>query len=231
MMAENRRSLRQVAVRAAAFGAGFAVAGWLIYGIIHVVKSRSKPWDSRRVVAQFLELDGGYIEPLTFRYVLTNKSGKDLHLLRSNTIVMVKHDASLRSADSVATIPEDTFLPANQPIEFAVQILYYYLGQLTVERTQFLKQLRADGEFMSLTQHQKAMALAQMDPEFAALSSADRSIVIERGFPENTPSPRLSREERAKVKKQHVRELFPRLLGFTLFHSSEHVQIDLPKGW
>jgi hypothetical protein len=84
---------------AAAFGTAFATVHVIAAVVAVAIFSNEKPCDSRAVTARFREMDT-LAATVTFRYALSNNSGKDLSVSKESVKVLLSR-STLNSLFSV----------------------------------------------------------------------------------------------------------------------------------
>ena len=119
---------KTVCLRAAGFGAGFAVAATLIFGVVIWWSDRPvkpKPWDAQSITSNFTGAStyGGESPSLEFEYGLTNNTDTD-YRLPEKIVVMSRNGTDTLSEVSAPWTQVNVFVPAHKTIDYRLVVLY-----------------------------------------------------------------------------------------------------------
>jgi hypothetical protein len=125
---------KKVAIRAAGFGAGFALLASVILGTVLWWSSRppkQKPWDDKAIVASYESLDTeGDANAFRFTYTLENKTDIDYRVENDSRVhlaAFLKRSQALSFSNSEnlhADYP--IYIPAKSRVRFQVHLGYPY---------------------------------------------------------------------------------------------------------
>jgi hypothetical protein len=125
---------KKVAIRAAGFGAGFALVAFVILGTVLWWLSRppkQKPWDDKAIVASYESLDTeGDANTFRFTYTIENKTDIDYRVENDSRVhlaAFLKRSQALSFSNSEnlhADYP--IYIPAKSRVRFQVHLGYPY---------------------------------------------------------------------------------------------------------
>jgi hypothetical protein len=119
---------KKIVLKAAAFGAGFAVVAAIFLGVTLWWSGRPpkpKPWDSKSITATFITAKsyGGADSYFEFEYGLKNNTDGDYRLPEKLT-VMSKNGSDTLQEVAAPWTPVNVFVPSHQTIDYKLTISY-----------------------------------------------------------------------------------------------------------
>jgi hypothetical protein len=125
---------KRILLRAAGFGAGFAVVAAFIIGAVFWWSSRPpkvKPWDDKAITASYESLDTeGDANTFRFVYTLENKTDTDYRVENDSNIhlaAFLKRSQALSFSDSKNLHTDyPIYVPAKSRVRFTVHLGYPY---------------------------------------------------------------------------------------------------------
>lgn len=185
---------KKLLLRAAGFGAGFAVALVAVLGVWLWLSSRPKPWNKNAIKAGFDRVTAeGPDQHLEFFYILENTTNNDYRVAEAalDEFEQYRRDKGRGGSISVAAVRAETHSlagfesdsikldrPIFVPAKHKTQIKLTLLGYSSPRR--MVRYAVNDPEFATLPLSEQKAVLAHFDPDFGKLSDQEFQKAVER---------------------------------------------------